>query len=102
MLERFLPNETHERANASRPKTEPLAERTSSSTGAWSPEVSVHRVAWNDGGGLAGTPWLASATASGLCRVDWLEGRWMRGRIPYGGVTIIRKEVEGEIVEEDD
>ena len=55
----------------------------------------MQRVAWNEGSGLAGASWLASATASGLCRVDWLEGRWLRGREPYGGVEVIRKEVSG-------
>ena len=38
-------------------------------TGAWSPEVGVHRVVWNMGNGLANAPLLASGTGSGLCRV---------------------------------
>lgn len=48
--------------------------------GAWPASVSVTKVAWNEGGGLAGAGLLASGTASGLCRVDWLgsggQGRW--------------------------
>ncbi|KAF9006150.1 hypothetical protein BDQ17DRAFT_1352845 [Cyathus striatus] len=55
-------------------------------TGAWQPEVGVHRVVWNTASGLAGAGMLASATASGLCRVDILWGRWMKGKIPYGGI----------------
>ena len=63
------------------------------SAGAWPPEVSVTRVAWNNGCGLARAPLLASATASGLCRVDWLLGHFQDDRIPYGGVQQIRFEI---------
>lgn len=70
-------------------------------SGAWSPEVGVTRVAWNQGNGLANACWLASATASGLCRVDWLVGKWLQeDKIPYSGIEGIRGEVEVE--EEDD
>ena len=44
---------------------------------------------------IARAPLLASATAAGLCRVDYLEGRWMRDKMPYGGVEGIRKEGDG-------
>lgn len=47
------------------------------------------------GNGLESAPLLASATGSGLCRVDWLLGRWMKDRIPYYGVEGIRQEVDG-------
>ena len=49
---------------------------------------------WNDGNGLARTPMLASATGAGLCRVDWLLGRWGRDPPPYYGVEGIRGEKE--------
>jgi transcription factor C subunit 6 len=49
-------------------------------------------VTWNSGNGLAASGLLASATASGLCRIDLLEGRWMKGKIPYTGVANIRRE----------
>ena len=39
-------------------------------------EVGVHRVVWNNGNGLASSSLLAAGTASGLCRVDVLWGRW--------------------------
>ncbi|TCD70271.1 hypothetical protein EIP91_004172 [Steccherinum ochraceum] len=71
-------------------------------TGAWSPEVGVQRVVWNDGNGLAAAPLLASATGSGLCRVDWLMGRWYKDRIPYSNVETIRQEVEGEVGMDED
>jgi len=49
---------------------------------------------------------LASATASGLCRVDWLTGRFAQNRFPYGSIELLRGEVEGDIdaegEEEDD
>ena len=63
-------------------------------TGVWPPEVGVQRVAWNNSNGLGGAPLLASATASGLCRVDLLMGRWIRDRTPYVSVQKMRKEVE--------
>ena len=44
---------------------------------------------------------LASATASGLCRVDCLFGRWSKGKIPYGGVGRIRLE-DKSVVEDDE
>jgi transcription factor C subunit 6 len=52
----------------------------------------VHRVVWNNGNGLASSGLLASGTASGLCRVDVLWGRWSKEKIPYGSVGDIRME----------
>ena len=37
---------------------------------------------------------LAAGTASGLCRVDVLWGRWLKDRAPYGGAEGIRMEYE--------
>ena len=62
-------------------------------TGVWPPEVSVTRVAWNNVMGLARAPLLASATVSGLCRVDWLLGHFQGGHVPYGSVESIRNEL---------
>jgi transcription factor C subunit 6 len=42
---------------------------------------------------------LASATASGICRVDWLQGRWLKGRVPYGSVPKIRGELDTDEIE---
>ncbi|KAH6902491.1 hypothetical protein BKA70DRAFT_1520930 [Coprinopsis sp. MPI-PUGE-AT-0042] len=61
-------------------------------TGAWSKNVSIHRVRWNNGNGPAASCLLASATASGLCRVDVLWGRWIKDKMPYGGIEQIRME----------
>lgn len=52
----------------------------------------MHKVTWNNGNGLSGCGLLASATASGLCRVDNLWGRWMKDKVPYGGIQHIRRE----------
>lgn len=73
-------------------------------TGAWSPEVGVHRVVWNTGNGLSNAHLLASATGSGLCRIDWLTGRWLKDKIPYYDIERMRGEVEGgmDIDEEED
>ncbi|KAI0647474.1 hypothetical protein C8Q79DRAFT_1068955 [Trametes meyenii] len=97
MLENFLPKETQNRPAASRQnKSIPVG------TGAWPPEVGIHRVVWNDGNGLGRTPLLASATGSGLCRVDWLLGRWMRDQAPYTGIEGIRGETAGVFAEDDE
>ncbi|KAF8516951.1 hypothetical protein BU17DRAFT_92339 [Hysterangium stoloniferum] len=111
MLEHFLPHEHQDRPAAARVTSQKKkATDTSSSlppsTGAWSPEISVTRVVWHSGSGMARAPLLASATASGLCRVDWLLGRFPHDRFPYGGVAALRGEVGGidneEEVEEDE
>ncbi|CAL1705390.1 unnamed protein product [Somion occarium] len=98
MLEHFLPQETTDRPSVVRGG----GERPSSGAGAWSPEVGIHRVVWNMGNGLAAAPLLASATGSGLCRVDWLMGRWMRDRIPYNGVEVMRQETDAEDMMDED
>ncbi|CDO73671.1 hypothetical protein BN946_scf185014.g141 [Trametes cinnabarina] len=93
----FLVQETQNRTNATRQN-----KSVPGGTGAWPPEVGVHRVAWNDRNGLARTPLLASATGSGLCRVDWLMGRWVKEPLPYTGIEGIRGEMAGTFVEDDD
>ncbi|KAG6845274.1 hypothetical protein H0H87_011683 [Tephrocybe sp. NHM501043] len=70
-------------------------------TGAWPREVGVHRVIWNSCNGLASCAQLASATASGLCRVDELWGRWIKGKIPYGGIEHIRNELDDDAMDVD-
>ncbi|THH16490.1 hypothetical protein EW146_g4149 [Bondarzewia mesenterica] len=106
MLERFLPEETADRSSATA-RAKKGATLPPSSIGAWPAEVGVVRVVWNVGAGLGAASLLASATASGLCRVDWLKGRWMRDKIPYGEVEGIRMEVDsmdvdGENHDDDD
>ncbi|KAL5529271.1 hypothetical protein ACEPAG_5256 [Sanghuangporus baumii] len=99
MLDQFLPHEIPDRSGASAAKkgkkqaAEPF--RTGiQGTGAWSPEVSVTRVSWNNGAGLARAPLLASATASGICRIDWLLGHFQDERVPYGSIESIRNEID--------
>ena len=72
------------------------------SSGAWSPEVGVQRVVWNNGNGLSNASLLASTTGCGLCRIDWLTGKWMGDRVPYSGIQGIRNEVEADDEMEDD
>ncbi|KAL1707141.1 hypothetical protein EV121DRAFT_199826 [Schizophyllum commune] len=95
MLERFVPQELQDRPTYSRLKRGgkvPQRRSTPAGTGAWPPEVGVHKVVWNQGNGLARSSMLASATAAGLCRVDVLWGRWMKDKVPYQGVDQIRME----------
>ena len=70
---------------------------TEANSGVWAPEVSVQRVAWNNGGGLGNCQLLLSGTASGLCRIDWVNGRWFKGRgLGPDGIGILRGEVDGD------
>lgn len=50
-------------------------------TANWAPQVGVHRVAWNNVD-LGKGGWVASGSASGLGRVDMLQGRFVNGKIP--------------------
>lgn len=60
------------------------------STGAWPKEVGVQLAVWNNVNGINSVGLLATATGSGLCRIDNVSGRWMRDHITYGGVGGIR------------
>ncbi|KAG6369764.1 hypothetical protein JVT61DRAFT_13581 [Boletus reticuloceps] len=116
MLEHFLPQEMQEKTTSAKGKAQGKDKHKdkqdadadaetkgrSTNTGVWPSEIGVHRVAWNNGNGLGGAPLLASATASGLCRVDWLLGRWIKDRTPYVSVPKMRKEVEGASDESDE
>lgn len=41
---------------------------------------------------MARSPLLASGTHSGLCRIDWLGGRFFQDKVPYGSIERIRGE----------
>ncbi|KAJ4487756.1 hypothetical protein J3R30DRAFT_3695362 [Lentinula aciculospora] len=104
MLEQFFPQETQDRGAANNPNNVKLrnAANDERGTGVWPREVGVQRVVWNSGSGLAAAGMLASATGSGLCRVDVLSGRWLKEKsvkMPYGGVENIR--LEGDNVVDD-
>ncbi|KAG6911400.1 hypothetical protein DXG01_016497 [Tephrocybe rancida] len=114
MLERFLPQETQDRPatkakaakakatnDAAAIKEQERIKANSIGTGAWPREVGVHRVIWNSCNGLASSGLLASATASGLCRVDELWGRWIKGKVPYGGIEHIRRELDDDAMDVD-
>jgi hypothetical protein len=81
---------------------------TTQSTGAWSTEVGVHIATWNVGNGMAHAGLLASGSQSGLCRIDFLEGKWSGrtvARIPYGSIENIRGEgmnIDDEGLEEEE
>ncbi|KAI0263392.1 hypothetical protein BC834DRAFT_827534 [Gloeopeniophorella convolvens] len=73
-------------------KPREMLERPEGGGGAWDVSVGVQRVAWHSGAGLAAAGLLASATGSGLCRVDFLDGRFIRDRVPYESVEAMRLE----------
>jgi transcription factor C subunit 6 len=60
-----------------------VAEWPEGGSGAWHASVGVQHVAWHSWAGLTAVGLLASATGSGLCRVDFLEGRWFWDRVLY-------------------
>ena len=55
---------------------------SSSKTANWPPHVGVHRVSWHNGGGIGRAGLLASATASGLGRIDVIRGMFAPGKDP--------------------
>ncbi|PPQ65649.1 hypothetical protein CVT24_011803 [Panaeolus cyanescens] len=98
MLDHFLPQESVDRPSAARSAKDKGKDKDfypPPSCGAWPPEVGVHRVVWNCGNGLASCGLLAAGTSSGLCRVDWVLGRWVKDKIPYGSVSSVRLEDAG-------
>ncbi|KAF7297836.1 Pre-mRNA splicing factor [Mycena kentingensis (nom. inval.)] len=103
MLEQFLPLEASDRPTQAKAARNEKAKNkgvgamytTPTGSASWPREVGIQRVVWHCGAGLSGCGLLASATASGLCRVDFLWGRWLSGKVPYYGVDGIRLEADG-------
>jgi len=95
MLENFLPYEIADRSSSAKvASTKPrVTDLNTSATGAWSPQVSVTCTRWNDGCGIGQASLLASSTASGLCRIDWLPGRFHDDRVPFVSIASLRGEV---------
>ncbi|KAJ6509010.1 hypothetical protein C8R45DRAFT_969593 [Mycena sanguinolenta] len=98
MLERFFPLEAQDRPTqtkairAEKAKGKDNTYVAPTSTGTWPEQVGVQRVVWNCGNGLAASSLLASSTASGLCRVDVVWGRWLNDKVPYGSIQALRME----------
>lgn len=79
--------------NEARNKKAKEVDKTPVGIDAWPKEVGVHRVVWNSGNGFQAACMLASATASGLCRIDIPSGRWYRDKVPGHSVAVVRGEV---------
>ncbi|KAL0581909.1 hypothetical protein V5O48_000139 [Marasmius crinis-equi] len=102
MLDRFLSMETSDKPTVglqkakdkakTKTKTKSAPPQPDWNTGAWPQEVGVQLVTWNSSNGLPNSGLLASATGSGLCRVDYLWGRWIKDRRPYVDIETIRME----------
>jgi len=88
--------ETLDRSAAKKARSKhPEANLAQINPGAWTPEVSVQRVVWNNGNGLGNCQLLVSGTASGLCRIDWMGGRWFKDQtLGPGGIEALRGEVD--------
>ncbi|KAL4259264.1 General transcription factor 3C component [Pleurotus pulmonarius] len=105
MLECLLPKEMHIMpVNEARSKKAKEVDKTPVGIDAWPKEVGVHRVVWNSRNGFQAANMLASATASGLCRIDIPSGRWFKDKIPYHSVAAVRGEAsaDGEDVDVDE
>ncbi|KAG8967024.1 hypothetical protein FRC03_010871 [Tulasnella sp. 419] len=114
MLEHFYPTEIAEsratktinktKKAKSGSQTQPTTNQVSEvgGSGAWPPEVGVHCVAWNTSNGLTKCQLLASGTASGLCRIDNLWGRFRKDHVPYGGIEVLRGETGVAVGEDED
>ncbi|KDQ10972.1 hypothetical protein BOTBODRAFT_115064 [Botryobasidium botryosum FD-172 SS1] len=107
MLENFFPRvQPRRRPRLSPPSQAQLRSQPAPSlaegSGSWPVEVGVHRVAWHNGAGMARSPLLASGTACGLVRIDWLEGRFFCDRMPYTNVQILRGEEGGAVAMDED
>lgn len=59
-----------------------VMEKVEDSAGGWAECVGVHRVAWNRS--IRRACMLASGTASGLARIDWIEGGLADGKAGDG------------------
>lgn len=86
MLDNFLPEEMSLDAAsaghlANKKKGYSANDPSIVKTGNWPVQVGIHRAAWNDVN-LGKGGWLVSGGASGLGRVDFVEGRFARGRVP--------------------
>lgn len=82
------------KARSKNPETVPAQ----ANSGVWAPEVGVQRATWNNGNGLGNCQLLLSGTASGLCRIDWVTGRWFKDRgLGPGGIGTLRGEVDGDV-----
>lgn len=68
------------------------AARQRDGSGGWPLQVGVHRVAWNSASGYGCANLLASGMACGFVRIDWLEGRFVNGKIPYVDIGTLRGE----------
>ncbi|WVO12490.1 hypothetical protein L204_100090 [Cryptococcus depauperatus] len=51
-------------------------------TATWHPETGIHCAKWHNVGGIGQAGWVASGGASGLGRVEWVEGKWKGGEAP--------------------
>jgi transcription factor C subunit 6 len=69
-------------------------------SGAWPGHVAVHCVAWHPS--LRRAPLLASGTASGLARVDWVEGGWTAPMRYTGGKRSVNDEEDDEDEDNED
>ncbi len=58
-----------------------------SKTANWSPPVGIHRVSWHNGGGIGRAGLLASGTASGLGRIDFVKGMFAHAANPGNALT---------------
>ena len=57
----------------------------------WPAEINITGLAWNNGNGIGRAGMLASGSASGLCRVDFMRGHKEEGKLGQ-----FRRRMEGK------
>lgn len=112
MLDHFLPRESGvtegpSDREQSKSKSDPTQTNQSrfengpaAPSGLWPSNIAVTAVRWNSCSGLGYAPLLLSGTASGIVRIDFLEGGWIRDVIPYGSIDKIRGQEDGDAGDE--
>lgn len=82
----------------------------------WPLEISITRLAWNDANGIGRAGMLASGSASGLCRIDFMQGykdgaklKGLEGKVADANrkaarkaPTTVKKSRKGEVRDESD
>lgn len=79
-------------------------DRLKKASPSWPPQISITSLAWNNGNGIGRAGMIASASASGLCRIDYMQGYKEEGKLAQFRARIGKegKAPAGDSDEDDD